>query len=44
MRIAQNMRDLAAKEGIDESAMLSKGMERKAEEFARKGAEIYSKA
>ena len=44
MKISQDVRDFAAKEGVDESAALSKGMERKAEEFLKQGAEIYSKA
>jgi len=43
MKISQDVRDFAAREGVDESAALSKGMEQKAEEFVRKGAEIYSK-
>ncbi len=44
MKISQDVRDFAAREGVDESAALSKGMEQKAEEFVKKGAEIYSKA
>jgi phosphomethylpyrimidine synthase len=44
MKITQDVRDYAAKLGVDENAALEKGMEAKAIEFVRKGAEIYSKA
>jgi phosphomethylpyrimidine synthase len=44
MKITQDVRDYAAKLGVDENAALAKGMEAKAVEFVRKGAEIYSKA
>jgi phosphomethylpyrimidine synthase len=44
MKITQDVRDYAAKLGVDENAALAKGMEAKAMEFVRKGAEIYSKA
>jgi phosphomethylpyrimidine synthase len=44
MKITQDVRDYAAKLGVDENAALEKGMEAKAVEFVRKGAEIYSKA
>jgi phosphomethylpyrimidine synthase len=44
MKITQDVRDYAAKLGVDESVALRKGMEEKAVEFVRKGAEIYSKA
>ncbi len=44
MKITQDVRDYAAKLGIDEQAALAKGMEEKAEEFVQQGAEIYSKA
>ena len=44
MKITQDVRDYAAKLGVDEAAALEKGMEAKAVEFVRKGAEIYSKA
>jgi phosphomethylpyrimidine synthase len=43
MKITQDVRDYAAKLGVDESAALAKGMEAKAVEFVKKGAEIYSK-
>ncbi len=43
MKISQDVRDFAAKEGLTEQDALEKGMEVKSEEFVRKGAEIYSK-
>jgi phosphomethylpyrimidine synthase len=44
MRITQDVREYAAKQGIDESAALEAGMLEKAEEFKQAGAEIYVKA
>src|SRR5438128_2051054 len=44
MKITQEVRDYAAKLGVDEDAALVKGMEAKAVEFVKKGGEIYSKA
>ena len=44
MKITQDVREYAAKIGVDEQAALAKGMEAKAIEFVQKGAEIYSKA
>jgi phosphomethylpyrimidine synthase len=44
MKITQDVRDYAAKLGVGESAALEKGMQAKAIEFVKKGAEIYSKA
>jgi len=44
MKITQDVRDYAAKLGVDEDAALAKGMEAKAVEFVKKGAEIYTKA
>jgi phosphomethylpyrimidine synthase len=44
MKITQDVRDYAAKLGVDEAAALEKGMQSKAIEFVKKGAEIYSKA
>jgi len=44
MKITQDVRDYAAKLGVDENDALAKGMEAKAVEFVKKGAEIYSKA
>jgi len=43
MKISQDVRDFAAKEGIDEAEALNKGMELKAVEFVRKGSQLYSK-
>ena len=43
MKITQDVRDYAAKQGIDAQTALAKGMEEKAEEFVKKGAEIYAK-
>jgi phosphomethylpyrimidine synthase len=43
MKITQDVRDYAAKQGLAESEALEKGMEAKAVEFVKKGAEIYSK-
>ncbi len=44
MKISQDVREYAAKEGIDEVAALSKGMEQKAVEFVRTGSQLYRKA
>jgi len=44
MKITQDVRDYAASQGLDEQAALKKGMEAKAVEFVKKGAQIYSKA
>jgi phosphomethylpyrimidine synthase len=44
MKITQDVREYAAKQGIAESEALAKGMEAKAVEFVKKGAAIYSKA
>jgi phosphomethylpyrimidine synthase len=44
MKITQDVRDYAAKQGLAEGEALAKGMEAKAVEFVKKGAEIYSKA
>jgi len=44
MKITQDVRDYAASLGVSESEALEKGMETKAVEFVKKGAEIYSKA
>ena len=43
MKITQDVRDYAAKQGVGEEAALKKGMEEKAIEFVKKGAQIYSK-
>ena len=44
MKISQDVRDFAAKEGIDDTSALSKGMEQKAEEFVKLGSQLYRKA
>jgi phosphomethylpyrimidine synthase len=43
MKITQEVRDYAAKQGISEIAALKKGMEVKSIEFIKSGAEIYQK-
>ncbi|WP_284188122.1 phosphomethylpyrimidine synthase ThiC, partial [Zoogloea oryzae] len=43
MKITQDVRDFAAAQGIAEAEALEKGMETKAVEFVKKGAEIYSR-
>ncbi|MDN5752533.1 MAG: phosphomethylpyrimidine synthase ThiC [Nitrosospira sp.] len=43
MKITQDVRDYAASQGVGENQALEKGMEEKATEFMKKGAEIYSK-
>ena len=44
MKISQDVRDFAAKEGIAEAEALVKGMEVKSVEFVKQGAEVYHKA
>jgi phosphomethylpyrimidine synthase len=44
MKITQDVREFAAKQGVAEKDAIAKGLETKAVEFVRKGAEIYSKA
>ncbi len=44
MKITQDVRDYAAKEGISEDEALMRGLEEKAVEFKQQGAEIYKKA
>ncbi|MHB0982495.1 MAG: phosphomethylpyrimidine synthase ThiC [Thiobacillus sp.] len=43
MKITQDVREYAAKEGLTEAAALARGMEVKAVEFVRQGAEVYKK-
>ncbi|MEO1889475.1 MAG: phosphomethylpyrimidine synthase ThiC [Cycloclasticus sp.] len=43
MKISQDVREYAAKQGINATDALAKGMEDKANEFKDKGAEIYAK-
>jgi phosphomethylpyrimidine synthase len=44
MKITQDVRDYAAKQGLTDEDALRKGMETKAVEFVQRGAEIYTKA
>ncbi|MFA6014181.1 MAG: phosphomethylpyrimidine synthase ThiC [Gallionellaceae bacterium] len=44
MKISQDVRDFAAKEGIAEAEALAKGMEIKSIEFVKQGAQVYHKA
>ncbi|HEX6794691.1 MAG TPA: phosphomethylpyrimidine synthase ThiC [Casimicrobiaceae bacterium] len=44
MKITQDVRDFAAKQGLSDDEALAKGMEAKAAEFVEAGAEIYSKS
>jgi len=44
MKITQDVREYAQSQGVDDQAALAKGMEQKAVEFVKRGAEIYSKA
>ena len=43
MKITQEVRDFAAAQGIDETSALKKGVEAKAVEFVKSGAEVYRK-
>ena len=44
MKITQDVRDFAAKHGVSDEDALAKGMEVKAVEFVRKGAQLYTRA
>jgi phosphomethylpyrimidine synthase len=44
MKITQDVREFAAKQGLRDEDALRKGMEAKAVEFVQRGAELYSKA
>ncbi len=44
MKITQDVREYAARQGISESEALEKGMQAKAAEFVESGGEIYQKA
>jgi len=44
MKITQDVRDYAAKQGVDEKTALAQGMAEKSAEFKQAGAEIYHKA
>jgi len=43
MKITQDVRDYAANHGLKEGEALEKGMEEKAVEFVKTGAEVYHK-
>jgi phosphomethylpyrimidine synthase len=43
MKITQDVREFAAKHGLSEQDALKRGMEVKAVEFVRAGAEIYQR-
>jgi phosphomethylpyrimidine synthase len=43
MKITQDVRDYAATQGVSEEEALQKGMQEKAIEFVKKGAEVYQK-
>jgi phosphomethylpyrimidine synthase len=43
MKITQDVRDYAAKQGLNETAALSEGMREKSEQFREQGAEVYRK-
>jgi phosphomethylpyrimidine synthase len=43
MKITQDVREYAEKQGVTADEALDKGMQEKAEQFVRQGAEIYSK-
>ena len=44
MKISQEVREFAAKEGLSEQEALNKGMQAKSVEFVKQGAEVYHKA
>jgi phosphomethylpyrimidine synthase len=44
MRITQDVREYAARQGIGEEEALHRGMEEKAREFVQSGGELYRKA
>ena len=44
MKISEEVRQFAAREGVSEEQALEKGMEEKSKEFKEKGAEVYQKA
>ncbi len=43
MKITQDVRDYAASLGVSEQEALKKGMEEKAVQFVKSGAQVYSK-
>ncbi len=42
MRVTEDVRKYAAKQGINENEALESGMQQKAKAFAEKGAEVYA--
>ncbi|MCD8564932.1 MAG: hypothetical protein LRY53_04650, partial [Burkholderiaceae bacterium] len=44
MKITQDVREYAQQKGLSESSALEKGMQEKAVEFVKKGAQIYHQA
>ena len=42
MRVTEDVRKYAAKQGINENEALELGMQQKAKAFAEKGAEVYA--
>ena len=44
MKITEDVRKYAAEQGLAEEEALAQGMAEKSQEFADKGAELYSKA
>jgi phosphomethylpyrimidine synthase len=44
MKITQDVREFAAKQGVSEADALEQGMAEKAKEFVAQGAEIYRRA
>jgi phosphomethylpyrimidine synthase len=42
MKITQDVRDYAEKQGLEEQEALSKGLEEKANEFKKQGNQIYT--
>ncbi len=44
MKITQDVREFAAAQGLAEEEALEKGMEAKAVEFVKAGAEVYRRA
>jgi phosphomethylpyrimidine synthase len=44
MKITQDVRDYAAKQGLADTEVLARGLEAKAVEFVKSGAEVYRRA
>jgi len=44
MRITEDVRRYAAEKGIDEAAAIERGLQEKAKEFQKAGAESYAKS